>query len=87
METMTETVEETTEQKRVWDKTSEEITVKDALKVNLTVMAVFGVIGAGLAATPVLAEKLDNWVSNRRLRRMVAEMEEAEETIETPEEN
>jgi len=30
METMTETVEETTEQKRVWDKTSEEITVKDA---------------------------------------------------------
>lgn len=67
---MDENLELPEQKKSVWDKTGEELTVKDGIKVQLTATAIGGALVVAVAAIPVGIAKFQDWRMTRKLEKM-----------------
>lgn len=65
---------EENDKKSVWNKTSEEITVGDSVKFQLTVLALAATIGGTVMAAPVavdaISERYKIWKMKRQLNKV-----------------
>lgn len=82
---MDENLELQEQKKSVWDKTGDELTVKDGIKVQLTATAIGGAIVVAVAAIPVGIEKFNDWRMTRQLRKMYEQDQVEVVEVETTE--
>jgi hypothetical protein len=65
--------------KKIMQKTQDELTVGDAVKVQVAFTAAFVAVGALIAATPVAIDSIRAWKYNRTMKKY----EEAVEDLTT----